>query len=78
MCLLDLEDPSRVIRRPKAPIFWPEELWELRGDVPRVVFSNANPVVGGVVHVYYGGGDHVIGLATCRLDELLDYALNAD
>lgn len=78
VCLLDLQDPSRVIQRPKSSIFWPEEIWELRGDVPRVVFSNANPVVNGLVHVYYGGGDHVIGLATCRLDELLDYVLNAD
>ncbi len=74
--LLDLEDPTRVIRRPKEPIFWPEELWELRGDVPNVVFSNANPVVDGQVYVYYGGGDHVIGLATCDLGELVEYALN--
>ena len=77
VCLLDLDDPSHVIRRPRTPIFWPEELWELRGDVPNVVFSCANPVVDGTVYVYYGGGDHVIGLATCRLDELLDFALNA-
>jgi predicted GH43/DUF377 family glycosyl hydrolase len=75
-CLLDLDDPSQVIRRPRAPIFWPEELWELRGDVPNVVFSNANPVVEGTVYVYYGGGDHVIGLATCRLDELLEFTLH--
>ena len=72
--LLDLEDPSRVIHRPAAPIFWPEELWELRGDVPNVVFSCANPVVDGTVYVYYGGGDHVIGLATCPLSDLLDFA----
>lgn len=74
--LLDLDDPTKVIRRPKEPIFWPEELWEIRGDVPNVVFSNANPIVGDTVYVYYGGGDHVIGLATCRLKELLDYALD--
>jgi len=78
VCLLDLEDPSQVIRRPREPIFWPEELWELRGDVPNVVFSCANLVVDDTVYVYYGGGDHVIGLATCRLDELLDFALNAE
>lgn len=76
VCLLDLEDPARVIRRPREPIFWPEELWELRGDVPNVVFSCANPVVEGVVYVFYGGGDHVIGLATCRLDDLVDFALH--
>jgi predicted GH43/DUF377 family glycosyl hydrolase len=78
VCLLDLGNPSRVIRRPRDPIFWPEELWELRGDVPNVVFSCANPVVDGTVYVYYGGGDHVVGLATCRLDELLDFARNAE
>jgi predicted GH43/DUF377 family glycosyl hydrolase len=78
VCLLDLEDPSQVLHRPQEPIFWPEELWELKGDVPQVVFSNANVVVDGIVYVYYGGADHVIALATCRLDELLDYALNAE
>jgi len=74
--LLDLEDPTKVIHRPAEPIFWPEELWELRGDIPKVVFSCANPVVAGTIYVFYGGADHVIGLATCRLDELVDYALN--
>jgi predicted GH43/DUF377 family glycosyl hydrolase len=77
VCLLDLDDPSKVLRRPKAPIFWPEELWELRGDVPNVVFSCANPVVDGTVYFYYGGADHVIGLATAQLDDVLDYVLNA-
>jgi predicted GH43/DUF377 family glycosyl hydrolase len=77
VCLLDLEDPGRVIRRPREPIFWPRELWELRGDVPNVVFSGANPVVDGTVYVFYGGGDHVIGLATCSLDELMDFARHA-
>jgi predicted GH43/DUF377 family glycosyl hydrolase len=72
--LLDLEDPRRVIHRPEQPIFWPEEIWELRGDVPNVVFSCANPVVDGTVYVYYGGGDHVIGLATIALEALIDYA----
>ncbi len=74
--LLDLEDPTKVVRRPTGPIFWPEELWELRGDVPNVVFSCASPVVDGTVYVFYGGADHVIGLATCRLSDLVEYALH--
>jgi beta-1,2-mannobiose phosphorylase / 1,2-beta-oligomannan phosphorylase len=72
--LLDLDDPTKVLHRPKEPIFWPEEIWEMRGDVPRVVFSCANPVVDGTVNVFYGGADHVIGLATCPLNELIEYA----
>ncbi|MFQ5616018.1 MAG: glycosidase [Anaerolineales bacterium] len=75
VCLLDFDDPSRVIRRPRAAIFQPEEIWELRGDVPNVVFSSANPVVDGIVYVYYGAGDHVIGLATCELAALVDFVL---
>jgi predicted GH43/DUF377 family glycosyl hydrolase len=74
VCLLDLDDPTHVIHRPKDFIFEPRELWELRGDVPNVVFSCANPVVDGTVYVYYGGADHVIGLATCTFDDLLDFA----
>ncbi|MDX1521154.1 MAG: glycosidase [Anaerolineae bacterium] len=75
-CLLDLAEPNRVLRRPLAFIFEPEELWELRGDVPNVVFSCANPVVEDNVYVYYGGGDHVIGLATCSLADLLAFTLH--
>lgn len=72
--LLDLDDPKKIIHRPREPIFEPKELWELRGDVPQVVFSCANPVVEGTVYVFYGGADHVIGLATCPLASLLDFA----
>ena len=74
VCLADLDDPTQIIHRPREAIFEPQELWELRGDVPNVVFSCANPVVDGTVYVFYGGGDHVIGLATCDLDELIDFA----
>lgn len=72
--LLDLDDPSRVISRPGDFIMEPEEVWEFKGDVPWAIFSTANPVVDGTVYVYYGGADRVIGLATCRLGDLLEFA----
>ncbi len=72
-CLLDLDDPTRVIARPNDFFLQPEELWELRGDVPNVVFSAANPVVNGTVYIYYGAADHVIGLATASLDEVISF-----
>lgn len=74
-CMLDINDPSRMVARPKDFIFEPEELWELRGDVPNVVFSCANPVVNNTVYVFYGGADHVIGLATCALNDLITFVL---
>ena len=74
--LMDRNNPAKVLRRPSEPIFWPEELWETKGDVANVVFSNANILVGDTVYVFYGGADHVIGLATCKLADLLDFVLN--
>lgn len=73
--LLDLDNPTRIIHRPVASIFEPRELWELRGDVPNVVFSCANVLVGDTIYVFYAGADHVIGLATCPLADLLTFAL---
>lgn len=75
-CLLDLEDPSKVINRPKPFIMEPQEIWELRGDVPNVVFASANLRVNDQVYVYYGGADHVVGLATANYYELLEFARN--
>lgn len=78
IALLDLEDPTVVLKRQDEPILEPEEEWEQHGQVPNVVFSCANLVVDGTVYVYYGGGDHVIGLATCRLEELIRFVLHAE
>jgi predicted GH43/DUF377 family glycosyl hydrolase len=39
------------------------------------VFGCANPVKDGVVHLYYGGADRVIGLATAPLAELLAWTI---
>ncbi len=74
VALLDLDDPGKVIRRPREPIFWPEEAWELRGDTPNVVFSNGSVVVGDTLYVYYGGADHAIGLATAPFKDVLHFA----
>lgn len=74
VALLDLEDPTKVINRPKAHIMEPMETWEIRGDVPNVVFSCANIVVGDTVRMYYAGADRAIGLATAPLADLIEFA----
>lgn len=73
--LLDRHEPWRVLKRPEGSILEPEEPWELKGDVPNVVFSCANPVIDGTVYVYYGGADRVIGLATVPLGALLAWTI---
>jgi predicted GH43/DUF377 family glycosyl hydrolase len=72
--LLDLDDPTKVINRPKAFIMEPMEIWEVEGDVPNVIFSCANPVVGDQLYYYYGGADRVIGLATASFTDVVDFA----
>jgi predicted GH43/DUF377 family glycosyl hydrolase len=76
VALLDLEDPSRVLNWPAAAILEPEEPWELRGDVPNVVFTCGTAELGGRYFVYYGGADKVIAVATADRDALLDFAAN--
>ncbi|HZW28422.1 MAG TPA: glycosidase, partial [Trueperaceae bacterium] len=39
--LLDLEDPRKVLKRPSEPVLEPQETWEMKGDVPNVVFGTA-------------------------------------
>ncbi len=74
VALLDLHDPTKVLHRPTTYIIQPEETWELRGDVPNVIFSCANIVVGGEVWVYYAGADRLIGLATAPLADAEAFA----
>ncbi len=74
LALLDRDDPSKVLHRASTPVFEPQETWEIRGDVPNVVFSCANPVVDGTVYLYYGGADRLIGLATAPLADVLEVA----
>jgi len=74
VALLDLDDPSKVIHRPKDFIMEPEETWELKGDVPNVIFSCSNNVVGDDLWFYYAGTDRVIGLATAPLSDVIDFA----
>ena len=75
--LLDFEDPSKVTHRTKDWILQPEEDYETQGCYAGggVVFPCGKVVIDGTLFVYYGGADKYVGLATCELDELLQYLL---
>jgi predicted GH43/DUF377 family glycosyl hydrolase len=78
LMLLDLDNPTKVIRRTPGWVLGPEADYERVGDVPNVVFPS------GLVHdreadelrVYYGAADSTIALATARYSEVLEYVLN--
>jgi len=67
VALLDLDDPSRVLWRPKEPFLAPEFDYEIEGDVPHVVFPEGAAFVGDELFVYYGGGDKCVNLARGRI-----------
>ena len=61
--LLDLNDPSKVLARQHEPILEPELDWEVKGYIPKGVFSCGQAEIGDRILVYYGGADTVIGVA---------------
>lgn len=69
-CLLDRDDPSRVLARSAAPLIRPGA--ETRdGYVPNVAYSCGALVLGRVMLLPYGIADSFTGFATFPLDELL-------
>ncbi len=69
--LLDPKDPTHVLGRTSQPIMTPVEPWEKDGWIANVIFPCGQVVRDGVVHLYYGGADHVVGVATLQLETLV-------
>jgi len=69
--LLDLKDPTKVIKRSEEPILEPEEDWEIFGGVPNVVFSDAMVEHKNKYYIYYGAADNFIALATIEKEEVM-------
>jgi beta-1,2-mannobiose phosphorylase / 1,2-beta-oligomannan phosphorylase len=74
--LLDASDPRVILARTDEPLFEPEEPYEIEGQVPNVVFPCGQVVIEGVVYLYYGGADSVVGVATMPLDAILSVLLD--
>ena len=76
VALLDLDDPSKVIKRGDSPILSPRENYERIGDVGNVCFACGAVIDDdGQMKVYYGAADTSISIATCTLEQLLTEAL---
>jgi predicted GH43/DUF377 family glycosyl hydrolase len=77
LALLDLDEPTRVVRRLSTWVLSPLEPYERTGDVPNVVFPCGllHDAASDEVRLYYGAADSSICLATSRLADLLDALL---
>jgi predicted GH43/DUF377 family glycosyl hydrolase len=79
LALLDLDDPSKVLRRMDEWVFGPAAPYEISGDVGRVVFPCGwiHDESADVLRLYYGAADTVIGLATARFSDVMARVLDA-
>lgn len=73
--LLDLEDPGTELSRLPYPLFFPQEPWELEGEVNNVCFPTGTVIKGERLYIYYGAADEQIAVASVPLQELLDELL---
>ena len=69
--LLDLKDPAIVLARSTDSLFEPKEQYEKEGVVNNVVFPCGMALKDGLLYIYYGGADTVVGVATMELDIIL-------
>lgn len=73
-CLLDLNDPTKVLYKTQNFIMEPETSFEKDGLYKwGVVFPTGTVVRGDELYVYYGASDQWCCVATCKLSELVDF-----
>jgi predicted GH43/DUF377 family glycosyl hydrolase len=73
--LLDLKDPSKIIRRLERPLFVPEMNYERYGNVPNVIFPSGALVQDENLLIYYGAADTTCCIAACNIEQLLNEIL---
>ncbi len=67
--IFDPEDPTRVKERVEEPFIEPTLPWEKKGYVDNVVFSESLVREDDKWRIYYGGADHVIGVAEAEVED---------
>jgi len=73
--LLDLENPLKILGRTKNYILEPETQYETVGLYNGCVFPTGNVIIDDMLYVYYGAADKYICVATCNLNELINYIM---
>lgn len=74
-CLLDLDNPSKVLHRTGSYLLTPEMDYETVGFVPNVIFPVAALTDSDTGHIaiYYGAADTYVGLAFTEINRLIDH-----
>ena len=77
--ILDRDDPSKVLYKCENFLMTPQEIYEVVGHTPNVVFPT-NVLIGeeGKLAIYYGAADCYTCLAFSTVDILIDYIKEHD
>ena len=67
VAIFDRNDPRKLISRTDQPVFAPEKEWEIKGQVPNVVFVEGAVAQRGRYFLYYGAGDEHVGVAEANM-----------
>jgi predicted GH43/DUF377 family glycosyl hydrolase len=70
-----LENPQIEIARLPYPLFKPEFVWELKGEVNNVCFPTGSVVFDDKLYIYYGAADERIATASLSISELVNELL---
>lgn len=78
-CLLDYDDPRKVISRSPVPIITPKTDDEINGRYPNITFTIGSEISeNGELRVYYTGGDQHLKVAQCSADNMIGYLAQYD
>jgi predicted GH43/DUF377 family glycosyl hydrolase len=69
--LLDLHNPQIEIALLPYPLFKPELVWELKGEVNNVCFPTGAVLFGDALYIYYGAADERIATVSVSMSALL-------
>ena len=75
LALFDLNNPEHCLKRGSEWVFGPEKLYELHGDVDKVVFPCGYTIAPDkdTVRIYYGAADTSIAMATASIHTMLEW-----
>ena len=71
-CILDIDNPTKVIARLPNPFMSPDQPYEKSGTVNNVTFPTGTAIFGDRLYIYYGTADTDIAVASVNLDDFLD------
>lgn len=76
--LLDLDDPTKVLKRSRKPILEPETEYENSGHKYGVLYPGGANIKNGTLFVYYGGSDKYTCVATAPFEQFLNQLMTSE